>query len=364
MIDRRWVAASSPTLERHDNGSFPCQGVYHAAAGTQPRVAFIATHHNVDYADHYLAEPLARRGFGFLGWNTRYRGAEQHFLLEHALIDIGVGVKWLRETAGVETVVLLGNSGGGSLMGAYQAHATDGHVRGTYDMPTPDELADLVAADLFVSLNSHPGRPTVLTNWLDPSVTDEADPFTIDPTLDMYAHGPAYDAEFQQIYRAAQRARNQRITTWAKEELGRAAELGHSDRLFVVHRVWADLRFVDLSIDPSTRLPGCYRGDGRTANFGTGGIGRLCTLRNWLGMWSLDESQCVGEPHFARIRVPSLVVQSTGDRGVFLSDAQSIFDSLGAADRSLEWVDGEHYFETGGADQAAAVIADWTAERT
>ena len=43
--------------------------------------------------------------------------------LENALIDISVGVKWLREEAGVETVVILGNSGGGSLMGAYQAEA-------------------------------------------------------------------------------------------------------------------------------------------------------------------------------------------------------------------------------------------------
>ncbi len=45
-------------------------------------------------------------------------------MLEHALIDIGVGVRWLREEAGVERVVILGNSGGGSLMGAYQAEAT------------------------------------------------------------------------------------------------------------------------------------------------------------------------------------------------------------------------------------------------
>ena len=32
-------------------------------------------------------------------------------------------MKWLREVAGVERVVLFGNSGGGSLMAAYQSQA-------------------------------------------------------------------------------------------------------------------------------------------------------------------------------------------------------------------------------------------------
>ena len=83
-------------------------------AGIQPRVAFIATHYNVDFSEHYLASLMAERGFGFLGWNTRFRGNEAHFLLDHALAEIGVGVRWLRGQAGAERVVLLGNSGGPS----------------------------------------------------------------------------------------------------------------------------------------------------------------------------------------------------------------------------------------------------------
>ena len=66
-------------------GSHLCQGFYFKPAGETPRVAFIASHYNVDFSEHYLAEPLARRGFGFLGWNTRFRGAEGYFLLERAL---------------------------------------------------------------------------------------------------------------------------------------------------------------------------------------------------------------------------------------------------------------------------------------
>jgi hypothetical protein len=37
-------------------------------------------------------------------WNTRLRGNEGFFLLEHALIDIGVGMRWLKEDAKVDRV--------------------------------------------------------------------------------------------------------------------------------------------------------------------------------------------------------------------------------------------------------------------
>ena len=115
-----FVSTGSPTGARNGAGFNPCQGLYFEPADSKPTVALIATHYNVDFSEHYLGEFMAARGYGFLGWNTRFRGLEHFFLLEHALIDIGQGVKWLREEAGIEQVVLLGNSGGGSLMAAYQ----------------------------------------------------------------------------------------------------------------------------------------------------------------------------------------------------------------------------------------------------
>ena len=63
------------------------------------------------------------RGCSFLGWNTRYRGNGEFFRLAGALDDIAVGVRWLRQEAGATQVVLLGNSGGASLMSAYQSRA-------------------------------------------------------------------------------------------------------------------------------------------------------------------------------------------------------------------------------------------------
>ena len=365
-IEREWVALTSATGSRAGHGPHPCQGLYHRPAGERPRVACIATHYNVDFSEHYLGEPMAERGVGFLGWNTRYRGNEPFFLLEHALVDIGAGVRWLREEAGAEVVVLVGNSGGGSLMGAYQSQATEPNIEPALGLRLPDAVLELSPADLYVSLNAHPGRPEVMTAWMDPSVIEETDPLSVDPALDMFdpAHGPPYPPDFVQRYRDAQRARNDRITAWVRSELDRLGAAGAWDRLFNVPRMWADLRFADLTLDPSDRKAGCYAGDPKWANFGPFGIGATSSLRSWLSMWSLEASQCQGAPHLGRITVPSLVVQSLEDRGVFPSDARAIHEALAAEDKALELLPGEHYFEAGGRDEVADLLADWIGART
>src|SRR5215469_9916852 len=221
QIVREFVGLPSPAVGRAGAGGHPCQGIYHRPAGNRPSTAFIATHYNVDFSEHYLAALLAERGYGFLGWNTRFRGNEAHFLLDHALAEIGVGVRWLRSQEGIERVVLLGNSGGGSLMAAYQSQAVEPNVHPVTGMRPLAAAADLPAGDLFVALAAHSGRPEVLTNWLDPSVTNEADPLSVDPALDPFNpdNGPPFPAEFQARYRAAQRARNERITGWELAQL-------------------------------------------------------------------------------------------------------------------------------------------------
>lgn len=363
-IDREFVSLASPTAGRNGAGFLPCQGLYHAPKGARPKTALIATHYNVDFSEHYLGELLARRGYGFLGWNTRYRGNETYFMLEHALIDIGVGVRWLREEAGVEQVVLLGNSGGGSLMGAYQSQAVAPGLVPVAGGSIPPAANELPAADLYVSLNAHPGRPEVLTAWMDPSVVDENDPASIDPSLDMYAeeNGPPYAPGFVARYRAAQEARNQRITAWVHAELERIAARRMYDRVFIVSRTWADLRLMDGALDPSDRQVGvCYAGNPRWANYSGFGIGHASSLRTWLSMWSLEASQCRGAPHLARIEAPSLVVQSMADTGVFPSDARAIHESLAARDKRLDFVAGDHYLldPPSARDDVADRIAAW-----
>jgi hypothetical protein len=363
-----FVSLASATARRAGAGGAPCQGLYWTAGGSRPPVAVIATHYNVDFAEHYLAPYLASRGVGFLGWNTRYRGAEDLFILEHALIDIGEGVRWLRTEADVEAVVLLGNSGGGSLMAAYQAAAAGDRYWGDLGARATAALENLPSANLYISLNAHPGRPEVLTAWMDPSVTDETDPASRDPELDPFdpRNGPPYSQAFIARYRDAQRERNQRITDWAKAELTRLETAGVPDRVFPLFRVWADLRFMDATIDPSDRIsPGCYAGDPAAVNRGPVGIGRASTLKTWLSMWSLETSTCKGADRLRKVALPSLVVQSLGDQGVFPSDARSIFEALAASDKSLEFLPGRHYFEDDEPARArvADLLTDWIRSR-
>jgi pimeloyl-ACP methyl ester carboxylesterase len=363
-IVREFVGLPSPVAGRAGAGGHPCQGLYHRPAGRRPSTAFIATHYNVDFSEHYLASYLAERGFGFLGWNTRFRGNEATFLLDHALAEIGVGVHWLREQAGAERIVLLGNSGGGSLMAAYQSQAVEPNVTPVAGLRPLSALAQPPPGDMFIALAAHSGRPEVLTNWLDPSVTDETDPLSVDSALDPYdpANGPPFSTEFQARYRAAQRDRNERVTDWVLAELARLASSRAKDRLFTLPRTWADLRMIDAAIEPSDRRPcWCYAGDPMRANYGVFGIGTVSTLRTWLSMWSLRTSQCTAAPHLARITLPSLVIHATADTGVYENDARALYNALAAPDKKLEFLSADHYLlePAGARAYAADLIAAW-----
>lgn len=368
-IEARFVGLTSATAPKARHGASPCQGLYWTRRGERPKVAAIATHYNVDFAEHYLAPLFAARGIGFLGWNTRYRGAEDQFLLEHALIDIGAGMRWLRDVAGAEKVVLVGNSGGGSLMAAYQAEASAPTLAaGMEHKGARAALEGLPEGDLYISLNAHKGRPEVLTDWMDGSVIDESDPTKTDPALDPFnpENGPPFSPDFVRRYRAAQRARNQRITDWAKAELTRLNAAGIPDRIFPLFRVWADLRFIDPALDPSERpCPGCYAGPPAIANRGPLVVGRANTIRTWLSMWSLETSKCQGTTQLAKLKLPALVMQSMGDMGVFPSDAKAIYEAVASADKTLAFVPGAHYFEDSEAhrDSAAAEMLDWIEKR-
>jgi esterase/lipase len=83
-------------------------------------------------------------------------------------------------------------------------------------------------------------------------------------------------------------------------------------------------------------------------------------------MWSLRTSQCVAAPHLARITVPALVVHATGDACVYESDARALFDTLGSADKRLEFIKADHYLlePAGARTEVADLIAAWTAEHS
>lgn len=350
-VEQRHMSIESATAKRSMTGQPPCIGIYWTKKGQDPKVAFMLVHYSADFTEHYLAGPLASRGFGVFGYATRYRAMEEYFVLEKALDDIAAGTKWLQENTSVEKLIFIGNSGGGSLMAAFQARAEKDHsIRG---------------GDAFVFLNAHPGRADVLTTWLDPSVIDENDPLKTNPALDMYnpVNGPPYSEEFQKTYREAQRQRNHRITAWAKTEQKRLNDAGIKDRIFTVDRTFADLRFMDPSLDPSERpSPACFYGDPAAANKNIGLLARANTLETWLSMWSLEESKSRFALQAASFSLPTFVVQTDADVGVFPSMAQGIYDSVGSKNKAIRFIPGAHFFEDGpkNLNAAADLLAEWT----
>src|SRR5690606_21666776 len=123
---------------------------------------------------------------------------------------------------------LVGNSGGGSLFSFYQNQAIKPGEERLKDTPAgePIDLASLEmpVADGMALMAVHPGEGVFMLRCIDPSVTDEDDPLSCDPELDMYnpANGfrlppeqSSYSKEFLARYEAAQVARSRRIDALA-----------------------------------------------------------------------------------------------------------------------------------------------------
>jgi pimeloyl-ACP methyl ester carboxylesterase len=323
-------------------------------AGTQPEVAVMLCHPTANFLGHYALAGLAERGFGAIGFTTRYVGNDTSLIMENCLMDIGAMVRYLFDR-GYASVVLVGNSGGASIVPYYQAQARHPTVT---DPPGggPDlTAAALTAADAIVMLNAHPSRATLSTEWLDPAIIDEQHALARKPSLDMYnpENGPPFPPEFVARYRDAQVARNRRITAWAREQLGRLGTGGYGppgleDLAFLVQGTAADLRFLDPSIDPSDREVGrTLWGPPQVANYMPAGISRVTTLRSWINQWSIDDTNADSLRWLPEIDVPVGVVLGTADVSVLPAMAQRMHDAATRAPgRDLQFVKGgAHYFE-------------------
>jgi hypothetical protein len=191
----------------------------------KPRTCVIMAHPRVDFSMHYSIPFWVEAGFAAFGFNTRYLNNDGAMLHENLLLDLAAGIRLLREEEGFERIVMLGNSGGGSLFSYYHAQAVtpkDERIASPPGGGPPDlNQHDLPAADGFIMLAAHPGQGMVLMNCLDAAVADESDPNATDWALDMYDERngfrvpPAesrYAPEFIERYRAGQRARCARPT--------------------------------------------------------------------------------------------------------------------------------------------------------
>lgn len=319
-----------------------------------------------------MVNSLAHAGHHVIYCNSRFRGTDVALLMEKVVQDLGECIKDAKTRLGYRKVVLAGWSGGGSLSLFYQQQAQRPRVTASPSGDGPDLTAlGLIPADGIMLLAAHVSRHGTLTEWLDASILDEADPTQRDPELDLYdaanPHQPPYGDDFLTRYRQAQIDRNRRITLWVRTKL---AELRNAGRLndefgFVVHGTMADPRWLDPAVDPNEREPGTtYLGDPQVVNMSAVGLARFCSLRSWLSQWSYDDANADGVRCGRDIVIPALVIGNLADNACTPSHTQRLYDAIGHPDKEIHEISGAtHYYAGPGQEaprqKAVDTVTDW-----
>jgi pimeloyl-ACP methyl ester carboxylesterase len=343
--------------------------------GTPWKTAVILSHPRGDFSVHYACPLLAAAGYAVLGFGTRYMNNDTDCLHESCIVDVQAAHdEMLRR--GAEAVVLLGNSGGGSLMAMANAETGIG--------------------DGWVGLAAHPGEGVFMLQVIDPSVAVEDDPFSTVPELDMYhpdngwrpwPEPCSYDPAWIETYRAAQRARVARIDAIARASIADASAampqlkaidkstdpIGYRDarrravftKYLTIYRTLADPAYLDLSIDPNDRAMGSLFAfpDPFDANYGRGGLARTMTARGWLSTWSGLSSGAKLAETMPHVTVPTLLIHPTADTEIRVWQAEEIVAAAAADDVTYVEMKGALHYLEGDRPEAMQHVADWLGKR-
>ena len=369
------------------------------------KIGVLVMHPRADFTRHYCIPGFVAAGVSVLGLQTRCINNDTTAIHEDLILDVAAGVKHLRDS-GCDKVVLFGNSGGGSLFCFYQAQAEKAQgkrlMTDPAGKPTKLNAADMPPADALLAVSAHPGEGHVLMGCIDPAVVDEADPLASDPSLDMYnpdngfAPPPApsqYSADFVSRYRAAQKARVEKLDGIARAfiEDARSAEeqykagkgtLAFAERqaigrraafepVMTIYRTMANLHYTDPSLDPSKRGFGSLFSERPDLmNYQYIGFCRQVTPAAWLSTWSGLSSNADFCHNAGQISCPTLLVNALRDKEIYPGEAKLMWDSLRGEHNTFLEIDAEHYFEPEfGADTAPDVerlmsqVVPWVMER-
>ncbi len=371
-----------------------------AVIGPKAETAIFIMHSAADYLSFPGCTELSQRGYRVLCANnsSSKSGISNDGMLDQVLLEAKEGVTWLRRHPGVKHVVLLGHSGGGTVMSAYQLIAEKGTgicQSAEKIWKCPDSLAGLPAADGLMLIDSNWGLGAMTLFSLDPAVKDETAGMALDPALDMFnpangftPSGSSYSPEFTGKFLTAAGQRNNALiakaqTALADIQAGKgpftddapfvvpgAILLGSNNKLFAqdvrlmsqTRKPWPLIHpggRVTTGIVKTVRVPENTRNNSPSLIKGA----LKTTVRNYLNSYavrtlpdfSYDESGVQGidwtstyaspPGNVQGVTAPLLVMGMTG-HWEFLA-AETIYERAQSLDKTIAFVDGAtHLFDT------------------
>ncbi|MGH8012830.1 MAG: alpha/beta hydrolase [Candidatus Binataceae bacterium] len=385
------------------------RGILYMPPQGRPRTVVIMAHPRADFGQHYSIPHWLRAGIAAFAQNTRYLNNDAMMLHENLLLDLAASIGFLREERNFEHIIMLGNSGGGSLFAYYdtQARTPVGQRDSSPPGGGPPDLNrfNLPTADGLILLAAHPGQGKVLMGAMDASVVDEHDPYATDTALDMYdernGYRPPsaesrYERDWLTRYRNAQAARVARIDAIARAHLEesqnarglskapdfttRSAAYRNSmqrramaPHIMVVYRTLANPNYLDLTLEPSERsLGSIFAPRPDLFNYHAFGLGHVVTPDAWLSTWSGLSSNAYLARNLPHVTVPTLVVGARADQDIFESDVRAQFEQSSATDKRIEMITGaDHFMRVGGTKPASddprprvvELLSGWVRER-
>lgn len=348
-------------------------------------VGIVVMHSDEDYMGFLPNPELAKRGYTVVA-----TAPKEGKVISEKLLNIKACVDYLRQQPGIKKVILLGHSGGATVMTAYQLVAEKGQEAfvGKLYNDWSEKLANLPKADGVMLLDANFGNSLMTLLSLDPNITEQDKGrntmvrYNPKDTAQGYVQGgkSTYTSAFVARYNQAQRRRLLTLTSMAKERLA-LIEAGKGkfvdDEPFVVAGA-AQMRFYnklfpqDLSLLSHTKQAWpVIKADGSVENeivrsvrapFGAiGSADRLTaalntTVRGFLSTcaitteanfrvnenglqgvhWSSNINNPIGNSE--GITVPSLFMGMTGSYEYLA--AEEIYNHSASTDKTIAFVEG------------------------
>ncbi|WP_342758393.1 alpha/beta hydrolase [Kineothrix sedimenti] len=203
---------------------FGALGMYYTAKKKNElsNIAVLLMHCDQNYMSQNMGPQLASQGFQVLACDSEFGEIENKFR------TLNKAMNFLKSLPDVKKVILMGHSGGATLMTAYQSIAEKGAqiYRGNEKIYATTIQEELIPADGIMLIDANYGNGVMTLLSLDPAVIEEGNGMRLDPELDIFNPANGYDPAgahytkaFIEKYFKAQADRNRRLIKLALNRL-------------------------------------------------------------------------------------------------------------------------------------------------